>query len=134
MAVFRVDDVPAVRTRLPARRLAELAGEALAVGGDPELLVLEPDGVHPLLSAVGRAFAEHRPLVLSPDVVWLTIMQGLAQHVRLHAEELRPRLVRHSGRKRLTVTLDGPMPSDARSWARAVEVFARLLSAEAADA
>ena len=48
VAVFGVDDVPAVRTRLPARRLSELAGEALAVGGDPDLPVLEPDGVHPL--------------------------------------------------------------------------------------
>jgi hypothetical protein len=134
MTVFRVDDVPAVRTRLPSRRLAELAGEVLAVGGDPELRVLEPDGVHPLLSAVGRAFAEHRPLVLSPDAVWLTIAQGVAQHVRLHAEELRPRLVSHPGRKRLTATLDGPMPAEAGSWARAVEMFAKLLAAEARDA
>src|SRR5215469_1295908 len=132
MVVFGVDDVPAVRTRLPVRWLAELAAGALAV--DPDLPVLEPDGVHPLLSAVGRAFAEHRPLVLSPDAVWLTIMQGLAQHVRLHAEELRPRLVSHAGRKRLTVTLDGPMPTDADSWALAVETFAKLLAAEVSDA
>ena len=131
MVVFAVDDVLAVRTPLPTRQVAELTGDALAVGGDPELPLLEPDGVHPLLSAIGRAFAEHRPLVLSPDAVWLTIAQGVAQHIRLHAAELRPRLVSHTGRKRLTVTLDGPMPADAGSWAQIAETFAKLVAAEA---
>ena len=86
--------------------------------------------MHPLLSAVARAFADHRPLVLSPDAVWLTIAQGVAQHVRLHAEELRPRLVRHAGRKRLNVTIDGACRSDADAWAHLTESFAKLLAAE----
>lgn len=133
MTVFGVDDVAAVRDRLPARRLGDVVGEVLAMGGDPDLQVLEPDGVHPLLSAVARAFAGHRPLVLSPDAVWLTITQGLAQHIRLHAEELRPRLVNHSGRRRLTVTMD-QVPADAGSWADAVEHFTKLLGAEIRDA
>ncbi|MEV4138816.1 DUF4419 domain-containing protein [Dactylosporangium sp. NPDC049742] len=29
-------------------------------------------------------------MVLSPDAVWLSIAHGVAQHVRLHAEQLRP--------------------------------------------
>jgi hypothetical protein len=89
---------------------------ALAIGGDANLRVVPPDGMHPLLGAIGRAFAEHRPIVLSPDAVWLTIAQGVAQHVRLHAEELRPLPVNHSGRRRLTVEIGGPMPHDAASW------------------
>jgi hypothetical protein len=134
MVVFTVDDVDPVRTRLRSRRLGDLTGEVLVIGGDPDLLVLEPDGVHPLLSAVARAFAEHRPLVLSPDAVWLTIASGVAQHIRLHAEELRPRLVSHLGRGRLAVTLDGPMPVDAASWADLVAEFSKLLAAEIRDA
>ena len=86
MVTFAVDDVTPAGSRLPERPLAELFPDALAVGGDPAQPVLEPDGVHPLLSAVARAFADHRPLVLSPDAVWLTIAHGVAQHVRLHAE------------------------------------------------
>jgi hypothetical protein len=134
MTVFTVDDVAAVRTRLPSRRLGDLAGDVLVMGGDPDLLVLEPDGVHPLLSGVGRAFAEHRPLVLSPDAVWLTIASGVAQHIRLHAEELRPRLVGHPGQNRLTVTIDRPVPADAASWADLVAEFSKLLAAEISDA
>ncbi|MFD0856394.1 DUF4419 domain-containing protein [Actinomadura adrarensis] len=115
---------------LPTVPLATGFTDALLVGGDPELPVLEPNGVHPLLAAVGRAFAEHRPLVLPPDAVWLTITQGVAQHVRLNAEELRPRLVGHAGKKRLTVTLDGPLPRDAESWQHVTEVFDKLLTSE----
>ncbi|MGI8332715.1 DUF4419 domain-containing protein [Actinomadura scrupuli] len=134
MVTFRVDDVVPATEVLPAVPLGEQFAGALVAGGDPALSVLKSDGVHPLLSAVGRAFADHRPLVLSPDAVWLTILQGLAQHVRLHAEELRPRLVSHSGRKRLTVVVDGPMPQDAESWQDAVESFGKLLLAEIDDA
>jgi hypothetical protein len=133
MVTFAVDDVTPAAARLPQRRLGELFPDALVVGGDPALPVLRPDGVHPLLSAVARAFADHRPLVLSPDAVWLTIAQGVAQHVRLHAEELRPLLVSHAGRKRLTVTVNGPVPQDAAGWAAITEHFAELLAAEVDD-
>src|SRR5688572_26793780 len=133
MVTFPVDDVQPVTDALPSRPLRALFPDAIVVGGDPTRLVLQPNGVHPLLGAVGRAFAEHRPLVLTPDAVWLTVAQGVAQHVRLHAADLRPRLVNHSGRKRLEVTVDGPMPRDEGSWRDLVESFSKLLGAEVAD-
>ena len=92
-----------------------------------------PDGVHPLLSAVARAFADHRPLVLSPDAVWLTIAQGVAQHVRLHAEELRPRLVRHAGRKRLNVIIDGRCRATPPAGRTLPSRSRKLLAAEVED-
>jgi hypothetical protein len=131
---FSVDDVVSAVGVLPTQPLGELFAETLAVGGDPALAVVAPDGVHPLLSAVGRAFAEHRPLVLSPDAVWLTIAQGVAQHVRLHAEQVRSRLVSHPGRKRLEVVHNGSMPTDAESWQKLVESFSRLLAKEITQA
>ncbi|ONH23317.1 DUF4419 domain-containing protein [Pseudofrankia asymbiotica] len=130
MVTFAVDDVALATEALPTQPVADLYGDALVFGGDLGTRILVPNGVHPLLDAVGRAFADHRPLVLSPDAVWLTILQGVAHHVRLHAEELRPRLVGHSGRKRLTVTVDGPMPQDPRSWRYVVDVFDKRLADE----
>ncbi|RSM78679.1 DUF4419 domain-containing protein [Kibdelosporangium aridum] len=130
MVTFPVDDVTPATEPLPTQPLSGLYPDALAIGGDPARRVVVPDGVHPLLSAVARAFAEHRPLVLSPDAVWLTIAQGVAQHVRLHAEELRPLLVNHAGRKRIAVQWDGPMPEDAASWQFLVEAFSKQVGAE----
>ena len=57
---------------------------------------------HPVVAAAHRAFMDHRPLRLSPDAIWLMICQAAANHVNAHAEELRPRLVRHEGRSRST--------------------------------
>jgi len=131
MVTFRVDDVTPAAEALPTRPLFDLAPDALAFGRDPATRVIEPNGVHPLLHAIGQAFADHRPLVLSPDAVWLTVTQGVAQHVRLHAEELRATLVEHAGKKRLTVVHDGPMPHDPASWRHFVELFGKQLANEA---
>ncbi|GAA3293153.1 hypothetical protein GCM10020218_069510 [Dactylosporangium vinaceum] len=133
MVTFAVDDVTPAGAPLPVGPVGALFPDALVIGGVPGLAVLAPDGVHPLLSAVVRAFAEHRPLVLSPDAVWLTIAQGVAQHIRLHAEELRPRLVGHAGRKRLALEINGPVPRDAAGWSRLAGSFAELLAAEVHD-
>ena len=35
-----------------------------------------------------RAYAEHRSLVLSPDMVWVLISQGFARYVNAHPEEM----------------------------------------------
>jgi Domain of unknown function (DUF4419) len=58
---------------------------------------------HPFLAAVAQAYADHRPLVLSPDVVWLLIAQGAAAHINANAEELRAGFVRHAGQRELRV-------------------------------
>ncbi|MFC9897058.1 DUF4419 domain-containing protein [Nocardia sp. NPDC127579] len=131
MTTFRVDAVTPAAEPLPTRPLGTHYPDALVLGGDPMTAVLEQDGVHPLLSAVGRAFADHRPLVLSPDAVWLTIAEGVARHIRLHAEELRPRLVDHTGRAVLAVAIDGPMPTDQVAWAEVVTLFDQALAAAA---
>ena len=61
--------------------------------------------VHPLIEAVHVALSQHRPLIFSPDSIWLVISQGFAQHIRVNAEALRTQLVRHSGRETLQVVV-----------------------------
>ncbi|MDB5349957.1 MAG: hypothetical protein JWN86_1204 [Planctomycetota bacterium] len=61
---------------------------------------------HPVVAAVHCAFMGHRPLSLSPDIIWLMIAQGVANHVNAHSQELRPRLVRHEGRMTIDVRRD----------------------------
>jgi hypothetical protein len=133
-ATFKVDDVVRAAVPLPARRLADALGEVLALGGDPNAQVVEHGPAHPLLGAVHLAFAQHRPLILSPDAVWLTIAQGIAHHVRLHAEELRPRLVRHPGTKTLVITQDSTtMPTDAVGWAEIAGRFRDAIANEVGE-
>jgi Domain of unknown function (DUF4419) len=131
MITFVVDDVTPSREPRATVPLASRFGGALAIG-DAHRAVIDHGSTHPLLAAVGIAFAEHRPLVLSPDAVWLTIAQGVAQHVRLNAEQLRGRLVRHDGKQRLTLERSS-LPRDPAEWASVVGGLRELLAAQIGD-
>jgi hypothetical protein len=96
------------------RLLGELLRDVLWFAPSAETRVVDTKGAHPLLAAVHLAFAEHRPLVLSPDAVWLTLAQGFAQHVRLNAQALLARLVRHQGRETLSLWVD-ELPQDGEA-------------------
>ena len=43
-------------------------------------------------------YAEHRPLVLTPDTIWLVIVQSLTEHLHNNAETYREKLVYHKGK------------------------------------
>ncbi|AKQ69665.1 hypothetical protein A176_006577 [Myxococcus hansupus] len=113
MVTFEVDSVEEASAPPVMTLLGTLIQDVRWMAPGRDTRVLEMKGIHPLLAAVHAAFAEHRPLVLSPDAVWLTIAQGVAQHVRLNAEALRSRIVRHEGRKTLTVDVGGLPETDS---------------------
>ncbi len=60
-------------------------------------------GSNPFFSGLYRAYADHRPFVLSPDMIWLLITQGFARHVNQNAEELRKDFVDFDGKLDLVV-------------------------------
>jgi hypothetical protein len=61
---------------------------------------------HPVVEAVHLAFMGHRLLCLSPDTIWLMIIQAVANHINAHAEGLRPRIVSHHGKLTIRVRRD----------------------------
>lgn len=78
--------------------------------------------------AVAYAFFNHYPLDLDPAVVWQAIMQGLAEHIKFNAEELRDKFVTHEGQKYLEVVDRSLRPdSPPAVWARNVPKYAALI-------
>ncbi len=63
-------------------------------------------GNHPFLLGMLKAYQEHRPFVISPDMIWLLIEQGFARHIAVHAEKFRNKLVGFQGKRELTVVVD----------------------------
>ncbi len=74
---------------------------------------------HGLVDAVYVAFSQHRPLVLTPDALWITIAQGLAHHITNHAEALRSSVVRHKGKMTLQAAALKLLAHE--HWARVVQ-------------
>lgn len=118
---------PTQKTNSPGDRLSppeplrflrvDPGGETLAI---PKRLARTNGFLHPLVQAVHLAFSDHRPLALSPDSIWLTIVQGFGHHLHEHAEALRDRIVRHQGKVELIV----PARSlEANRWPELIAEF-----------
>jgi hypothetical protein len=63
-------------------------------------------GYHAFFNGMYQAYADHRPFVLSPDMVWLLISQGFARHINANPEEMRKYLVDFSGKISLVLRND----------------------------
>lgn len=105
---FQVHDVDARLTEQPPSTMRDSLAHCLRSGSDfsPEIVAVADEGCaclhlptqNALLGAVHVAFAQHVPLTLSPDMMWLAILQGFARHVSLHASELEGRLMKAPGK------------------------------------
>lgn len=69
-------------------------------------------GTHSFLKGMQVAYAEHRPFVLSPDMIWLLICQGFSKHVEVNAEKLRHLFVDFEGKKELVIENDNLLNPD----------------------
>ena len=78
-----------------------------------------------------RAYAEHRPLVLSPDMIWVLVSQGFARYVNAHPEQLRDQLVNHSGKMDLVVQSDKDLLSGDADWEKMMADFAAQINENA---
>jgi hypothetical protein len=108
MITFEVSHVVSSQARLPTTDV-RASMNRLVRGGidalwhdDPHARFVETEG-HGFVEAARLAFSDHLPLEFGPDEVWACIVQGVATHLRLHADALRRLMVSHDGRKPLCV-------------------------------
>ena len=102
---FRVDEVTPSERRLSVtdarQQFEKRMGrplQAFTHDASSDIVVEQSAIEHSLVEAVYLAFSQHRPLVLTPDTIWITLAQGFAHHLNAHAEALRSRLVAHKGK------------------------------------
>ena len=102
---FAVDDVAPMGLATTSKSLQDCAARApsteiLVVSHEAQLVDDDPDGrnrrqTNQLIACVHRAFAEHRPLTLSPDHIWLTerhftLFSGMLGYRQLPEGSFRP--------------------------------------------
>lgn len=107
------DDVENGRNQFPFGILAK----------DSSAINLVYEGVNPFFNGMHRAYAEHRPFVLSPDMIWLLISQGFAKHVNINSEKLRHHFVGYSGKMSVVIKTDHNIEGENCSWESVFEKF-----------
>ncbi|MBO4430948.1 MAG: DUF4419 domain-containing protein [Bacteroidaceae bacterium] len=91
-----------------------------------ELCYLGEDNFY---KCIVQAFADHRSLVLSPDMVWLAIGQGFSRYVNAHSEELRDKLVYHQGKMVLEVNNHNDVLNPGKgNWTQLLNDFSALIA------
>ncbi len=95
--------LPTTTPRLFVERLVNRSVESCSFASEE---VCDVKAYHGLVCAAHYAFAKHYPLVLSPDMIWLTIGQGLARHINNNAESMRNNFVTHDGKEMIKVRRD----------------------------
>ena len=71
------------------------------------------------------AYDNHYSLVLSPDMIWLLISQGISTHINMddNAEKLRERMVDFDGQKELIVVLGRDVLEYEEDWNWIIQAF-----------
>ena len=95
----------------------------LAKSQSPDSLV--SFGYNSFFYGMYQAYAEHRPFVLSPDVMWLLISQGFARHINANPENLRKYFVDFTGKLTLIVESKNDLLKDSTNWN---EIFPQFTS------
>lgn len=106
MVTFKVDKVTAgthkaseyLKSDQNLQKLAGLGMEATSSNGDEFT-----HSNNNFVAALNTAYDQHLPLVLSPDVLWLTLAQGLSLHINNNAEELRHQFVNFEGKQYIEI-------------------------------
>lgn len=128
---FKVEDVEIAGKILPVTNGFDL-GRKLAGGHYLDCSFknksLVDGGENPFFSMVCLAYAEHRPIVLSPDIMWILICNGFSQFVNNDPDKFRDYLVSHEGKKRLEIRTNLETTT-----AQKVEMFAALIGENTKD-
>jgi hypothetical protein len=110
MITFKVDNVKRGVLDTEYMQAKDMYAVKGLVGNGVEACSLSETGfiapTHNLLSSINTAYDQHLPLVLSPDMLWLAISQGLSTHITNNAEQLRSQFVNFEGKKELVVDED----------------------------
>lgn len=62
-------------------------------------------GISNILQGFYSAYENHLPICLTPDTIWLLIVQGFSHHVNFNSEYLRNRFVNFEKKKQLEVII-----------------------------
>ena len=92
--------------------------------GKDNLVYMDKD---PFYRMMITAFAEHRPVKISPDDIWLLICQQFGEYVKQNAEQLRGKFVNHHGDMDLFVESSKDLFAKDADWQSVMDDFTKQI-------
>ncbi len=125
---FRVDDVQQNKVALPTAPFKSIAQNKLdklifATPQEHKNKHIAPTRLNGFVETIHIAYDQHRPLVLSPDDVWLTICQAFGNHIAVTADEQKENLVSTSAPDTISVFIRDLAQDNQAGWEQLVEGF-----------
>jgi hypothetical protein len=68
------------------------------------------------LDMLGRAFFNHKPVIITPDNIWLLICHGFAEHIKKEALYFRKKIVAHEGQETIKVEIHSFIKGGENPW------------------
>lgn len=81
----------------------------------------------PFFTGMVGAFADHRPISLSPDVIWILISQAFSHEVNSDPERFRDKFVDFDGKVDLLVRTDRKLYDPQFDWTATIDGFAQKI-------
>lgn len=83
----------------------------------------------PFFTGMVQAFADHRPVSLSPDLIWMLISQAFSQEVNANPEKFRNMLVDFDGKVDLVIETKHKLYDPDFDWTATIDGFAEKIDA-----
>lgn len=96
--------------------------ESYSIAQKDELLI--GTKMHSFISALHYSYAQHRTISISPDMIWLMILQSVSEHINQNYDSLRTQIVNFDGKKEIVIQRDDFIKGNENNkWHEAIPTF-----------
>lgn len=125
---FDVDNVPIAKSKLTeidAEKLInnKIGKQSAHIPQIHQNLKLVPADGNALIATLQECYDQHRPLALSPDVIWLAICQGVSIHINQNIKSLKKTIFTEDNSKELVIRNDS-LEYGGKHWQDLISSFA----------
>ncbi len=126
---FRTAQVSIATKLMPTRPAADVfrlktKKETYFIPEDSKKLQLIYSNNNNLIQAVQDAYDTHRPLILSPDIIWLSITQGFSIHINQNFKTLEGKIFKKDKPSKIEFRID-ELNQGAAQWAKLVSLLSK---------
>lgn len=122
--------IKTVKVTKSCKEAQRIFGKIINSSIDPHQELILQYGQHPIFDGFVSAYKEHRPITISPDIIWILIVQAFSNYVSDNHEKLRSKFVNFDGKKELLIKRHDLIFSNmtAKDWASFFPEFVRQIS------